>query len=973
MKKNIKIITYAILSAMILAAVVTCFTAAVSATGKAGDVNCDGAVDNGDVSALFAVICGKRSAGYDLTAADCTGDKKINNKDVILLIKHLADNSVVLHYDNIKNLDNVYIEWDESVSGVVSAKQTKVSFSSDGLLLTSEKSGTNAPQFTLKTSEYASAKNKRELKGSDGRYVVFRIKSNADGYLRVYSQKNTTADSSSALYTPDNEFHYVLVDMTKTKFVTQSKITSMRVDWTTADAAEGSTMTISEIGFFSDKAAALKYIGENEEALLPKSVTYAAIPNGADSADCFTADDMTIEPSSDGAAGTVTLKSSQRAPRVTVNLLRLANKNGGTMYKGRYLVIRVRLKDQPDASVYLNTVTDVSGSSTPIRQTTTVDRTTDKWQGVLYDLRDFAFVENALAKLNVVFTGFNADGNIKLGAIVSTDDLNEALKACEMSDYCLNYDYTLSDNDPLANTVVKAENEDDTFLMWFDQSTEKVNRNVVKPTTRTGYTVRMAKNETENCQFFVSPKNKTSVEIKIDEFKNENGKTVPFELYYEYYHNIEGTMMPDALPPYTMPVEVNGGESQGFLIQLTTAPDTEAGTYYSFVHVYDAKSGKEIKRAAVAVKVWNFALSDKTAIRTAFALWGGYVLDSYNWERVDFSDVEVMDNYFEFFLKYRINIMDNPHGLTSGYAANWMKQDRVNTARWNYPDMNIADDNGGVTPEWVDKVIYYPGEIDEPRTNDHFAKMADIYNRIKSNTEEFKMVAPFERNLNLSSEGKIVSSFDSADMDQIEYMSQYLNIWCPTLNAFTTRNLSFISRVSYIQSEQQDAKYGTFAERMKKEVEEGDELWTYICINPKEPYVNWQILSDGTETIVSLWQMKEYNITGMLYWAVNYWKVNYWGQSQPWTGNSYGDGMLIYSGYSFGLPCPIASIRLEGIRDGIEDYQMLCMLEEALGEQAAAEMVSRVTTSVVTFTSDDDYLHAVRVLLGDTLEAALNK
>ena len=83
--------------------------------------------------------------------------------------------------------------------------------------------------------------------------------------------------------------------------------------------------------------------------------------------------------------------------------------------------------------------------------------------------------------------------------------------------------------------------------------------------------------------------------------------------------------------------------------------------------------------------------------------------------------------------------------------------------------------------------------------------------------------------------------------------------------------------------------------------------------------------------------------------------------------------MLIYSGYAFGLPYPIASVRLESIRDGIEDYQMLCMLEEVLGAEAAQDMVSRITTSVVTYADNDDYIHAVRVLLGDTLEAALAK
>ena len=72
----------------------------------------------------------------------------------------------------------------------------------------------------------------------------------------------------------------------------------------------------------------------------------------------------------------------------------------------------------------------------------------------------------------------------------------------------------------------------------------------------------------------------------------------------------------------------------------------------------------------------------------------------------------------------------------------------------------------------------------------------------------------------------------------------------------------------------------------------------------------------------------------MLYWAVNnYQGVNYMNNS---SGTPFGDGILIYSGYFFGrMAYPVSSLRLESIRDGIEDYQMLCMLEDALGEEAA--------------------------------------
>jgi hypothetical protein len=69
---------------------------------------------------------------------------------------------------------------------------------------------------------------------------------------------------------------------------------------------------------------------------------------------------------------------------------------------------------------------------------------------------------------------------------------------------------------------------------------------------------------------------------------------------------------------------------------------------------------------------------------------------------------------------------------------------------------------------------------------------------------------------------------------------------------------------------------------------------------------------------------------------------------------SHGDGVLMYSGAPLGIYEPISSHRLENVRMGIQDYQLLTMLEELVGAEAADEMVAMVTTDVVTYTSDDD-------------------
>lgn len=967
-------------AAMILCAVIGAFSTSAASSKLAGDVNKDGEVDNKDVVVLFRFMSGAVSENdVDIIACDTNGDGERDNKDVAILFRYLNGAGVEIFYGQEEpevEPEYLYKLWDNTtIQTFESPKQTNAALNDEGVMLKYLGGTPTDPYIKFNIAKYARLTGGAVPTGVDGSFIVLKVKSNGDGFIEVFTQTPAGGDSSTALYTADEEFHYVIVDMTKTTFVTKKNLSTVRFDWSGGETAADSYMIISEIGFFADLDTALKYTKLKKTDVYKESAGILHFPEDKEITDFVTttSTDTNIFKKTEDNTVSALITSQKKSPKIVINLNALAGLDGKVVSKAEFLAVRIRVRGQSGLSISLQSVTDVSGSAVSVTgQSSEIDCSKDGWQGALFNIRNTALFFEQIKKINIALSGFVSTGTVEIGAAVVTGNINDALTVCEHTEYCLNYDSSLSDNDALADKVLVAENEDETVKMWFDQTTEKTYQSVTESTGRTGYTVRMAKNESENCQFFLAPAKALKARIEVEEFKNADGKTVPFEIFYEYYHNLNNILMPDAIPPLTGPVEINGGKSQGFVIQLTTAPDTPAGLYESVIHVYDADTDKEIKRAAVAVKVWDFELSEETELRTAFALWGSYMLDSYNWSNVNFSDVEAMDNYFEFFLKYRINIMDNPHGLTSGYGNRFMSQARVNTARWNNLDMSIAQDNNNVTPDWIDKVIYYPGELDEPRTDSQFAMFKDRTDRIKANTPDYRMVIPFERDCDLTAAGQI-TTFANAEVDSIEFMKDYVKIWCPITYSFTTRDLSFISNLVFLQSEEQDAKYGTFIDRMRQEVAGGDELWAYVCINPRAPYANWKVDTDGTETIVSLWQMKEYGVTGMLYWSVNYWKVNYWDQNTPWAFPNDGDGMLIYSGYKFGLPTPVSTLRLESIRDGIEDYQMLCMLEDALGEQAAADMISRITTSVVTFTNDDDYIHAVRVLLGDTLEEALNK
>ncbi len=144
--------------------------------------------------------------------------------------------------------------------------------------------------------------------------------------------------------------------------------------------------------------------------------------------------------------------------------------------------------------------------------------------------------------------------------------------------------------------------------------------------------------------------------------------------------------------------------------------------------------------------------------------------------------------------------------------------------------------------------------------------------------------------------------------------------------------------------------------------EKGDEFWWYICTGPKAPYVTLFIDHPGTELRVWGWQTFKRGITGMLVWQTNYWTSptaytdpehpqNPYEDPMSWTtgygvpagtrapwGN--GDGRFLYppEAAAHGRPGrpvlegPVVSIRLEMLRDGIEDYEYLALLTRLLAK-----------------------------------------
>lgn len=179
---------------------------------------------------------------------------------------------------------------------------------------------------------------------------------------------------------------------------------------------------------------------------------------------------------------------------------------------------------------------------------------------------------------------------------------------------------------------------------------------------------------------------------------------------------------------------------------------------------------------------------------------------------------------------------------------------------------------------------------------------------------------------------------------------------------------------------------GLIAESQKR----GEEFYWYVAAGPAYPYPNVQVEYPFVDSRVLFWMTWKYGVTGFEYYCYNIWNHNYSEDpadrypNSPWKADGWekgwpsnGDGMLFYPG-------PITSMRLESIRDGIEDWESLQVLRdcvEATKNRKPAEvphaLIARAETLLAVreeivkgfqnFTRDPQRLLAERRELGEMI------
>ena len=457
----------------------------------------------------------------------------------------------------------------------------------------------------------------------------------------------------------------------------------------------------------------------------------------------------------------------------------------------------------------------------------------------------------------------------------------------------------------------------------------------------TNYTVGVARNATEGCQFSVLSMKGERKNLKI-EIIGDTDKGVKVELLREHYVNCEGALYPDPVLDDSGLFDLDEWQNVTYIINFTTTLDTKPGNYDFKVVLYE--NGELYGEYNLWLRVWNFAIESDKLMDTSFGIDTRWLFLQHKTD-----DKEgVFKKYYDMLLeRYHICGRFLPYDILDPRADEYMNDPRVKSFHVPYGDDDekiLAYYNKLKTnPAWLDKAMFYV--VDEPQRMEDYERIRVVCERLSAIFPEYKLVVPY-----------YMDPRDGEGKRAVDLLEEYNIVWCPKSSLFKAEWLK---------------------DYMATRREKGDKTWWYCCWEPPLPYANLFIDMEGFYHRAIFWQQYLYDMKGFLYW-----QTTHWNNGSPWDVTSpvpelsyycFGDGSLLYNGDRVGIDGPVGSYRLELVRSAIEDYRMFQLAEEAFGREYVEEQIKKITTNVREYCDDHRLLARVRMEIGNKLSDYYSK
>jgi len=408
--------------------------------------------------------------------------------------------------------------------------------------------------------------------------------------------------------------------------------------------------------------------------------------------------------------------------------------------------------------------------------------------------------------------------------------------------------------------------------------------------------IAAAKGEVENRQLLVFAESKEVKQLnwQASDLVGEGGQVIPasaleiapvgFTRATSPDLKVNG-FWPDPILEYMDSTPVAKGDIQPLWLRVTVPRDAVAGNYSGAITL-EADGAK--LEFPVQLRVWDFSIPKRPALPFA-----GRVASPYDMET-----------------EYRINpgsIYGFDDASAKGEWENWKKLDIAG--------INLFY----VGPHLLDKTTKMPSDD----------QLADWVKVIGQRLDEARKYGLEDRCfVYLFDEGK-PPFWDALRKTAATFRKAFPDLQLMTSTPLPLTGENSVDAIDtwVVRLERYD-----FDEAAKAR-NQGKKVWVYVCNSPVKPYPNFFVtMNTGMEhRLLTGFMASSYRIDGVLYWAHrDNWPAAPMGDSvfTDWDIVWDGDGQL----YQRGPDGPVPSIRLENIRDGMEDYDYIKLAEKiALG------------------------------------------
>ncbi len=515
----------------------------------------------------------------------------------------------------------------------------------------------------------------------------------------------------------------------------------------------------------------------------------------------------------------------------------------------------------------------------------------------------------------------------------------------------------------------------------------------------------LAGNEAESFQIILSARERIKAyTVELSPFCNENGKKLDgsVEIFHQKYVHIptvhpedEAQGMkpgwyPDALLPYETAVEygentISAGENQGVWLTVYANSGATAGIYKATATI--SLDGEEVA-IVLQIKIYDFSLPKEIHYNSNYAIGfetlvageGNHFLATYR-------------KYVEKLIKYKLAPFrflpdPRPSYTTQEEWTNeleyYLDQEEKEGRYISTFSIPVYADGKYVNVERFEMYIealfllslkrkenlfargagVHAGFIDEPHLNNTY----DLTNSICKHFEEVKAQTAQMLREKYGSDGfkedmykEIVGIGNYVTSFFDERLTEIKN-WCPSSSQFKDAT----NRKNYTAK---------------------GKSWWYVC-NGGVPFA-LNIDHEPLELRVEGWMRDAYSISGCYYWQTTHYykwvfeqavhaniKVAVDCYSEPVRCSTWaGDGFLFYPMKPYNLESPVACIRLDLLRDSVEDYEYLHLLRglyAKAGKDASAiiEKVQADSFVDLTVKVDDLGYYAQREKIARYIENA---